>query len=222
MEDMGNVVSFPLRDRNWVLKVIIGWLISLVPLVNLLSVGYLTENIRMGMARRRELPDWQDIIGLFSLGITVFVIALLYLLIPMVVLLAGTGGALWAAVSGFRLGELLQVGFAGGVAVLGLILVVLVGVVVPLAIAHYLARGGFYSAFQVREIWERLQNILGEYLVWYLLYTIALIVLGWLSLVPYVGWILTGLLSFYASLIFANTVGYLYREAEQPRGRNLA
>lgn len=218
---MGSGVSFPLEDRNWALKVVIGWILSLVPVVNLLTVGYLAENVRMGLARRRQLPDWQDIVGLFALGLSVFVIAFLYLLIPMVVLLAGAGSALWA-LGGFRLGEVLQVGFAGGAALLGLGLVVLVGLVVPLAIAQYLDGGGFYGAFQVRGILARLQNILGEYLVWYLLYIIALVVLGWLSMIPYVGWILAGLPSFYASLVFANMVGYLYREGEQPRGRDLA
>ena len=68
------------KDANWLSKILVGALVSLVPILNFASYGYAvqtTRNIRDDEAT--PLPGWSGSIGkFFGEGLKLFVIGLLY------------------------------------------------------------------------------------------------------------------------------------------------
>ena len=84
--DIGKSFTFVFEDPNWASKIIIGGLITLIPIVGwLFVIGYLVaiaRNIING--DQQPLPEWSDFGQIFVDGIYGFVIAFVYVL-PIIV-----------------------------------------------------------------------------------------------------------------------------------------
>lgn len=84
--DIGRGLRFPLDDQQWVSKVLIGTLVSFVPILNIAAVGYMldvTRNVAGG--RDTPLPEWDNLGDKFVRGLIGTVIQLLWAL-PIVLL----------------------------------------------------------------------------------------------------------------------------------------
>jgi len=72
-------IQFPLKDEKWVTKVAIAIIAVLVPFLGwLVLLGYglrLIQNVLNGI---EALPEWDDLSGYFSSGLTVFLGTLIY------------------------------------------------------------------------------------------------------------------------------------------------
>ncbi len=78
--------THPFQDQNWLKKLAIGALISLVPVLNFALYGYLIrhyENTRQG--RDLPLPEWDNIGAMFVDGLKLLVVTLVYSL-PLLIL----------------------------------------------------------------------------------------------------------------------------------------
>ncbi len=70
-------------DRNWLKKCAIGGVISLVPIVNILSMGYLYQVFLEGKRGNEvKLPEWEDLKALFLDGLRFLVIGLVFAALP--------------------------------------------------------------------------------------------------------------------------------------------
>jgi hypothetical protein len=94
--DIGISFGYMFEDKDWLKKILIGGLISLIPIVNFAALGYLVQiirNVRDGQAL--PLPEWDQFGEYFVSGLWLFVIFLIYS-IPVIILacLQGVGTAL--------------------------------------------------------------------------------------------------------------------------------
>ena len=80
----------PLVDGGLV-KVIIGAVLNLIPIVNFLSCGYLLELTGNATHDRHEMPAWENWGEKFVKGFFVFIITLIYMLIPLIIVWACGG-----------------------------------------------------------------------------------------------------------------------------------
>ena len=80
--DFGRAFSFVFDDEDWVKKVGIGGLLSLIPIIGIFVVlGWgleITKRVIKGDAE--VLPDWTDFGGYLTKGFLVFLIAFVYTL----------------------------------------------------------------------------------------------------------------------------------------------
>ena len=84
--DLKRGLTFPTLDPEWITKILIGTLISLVPFLNFVAVGYaldVTRNVNNG--RETPLPEWNDFGGQFVRGLLAVIIQFLWAL-PLMVL----------------------------------------------------------------------------------------------------------------------------------------
>jgi hypothetical protein len=58
--DYGEFIKFPFQDREWLKKMVLGCIILIIPIVNILALGYFVECIRLGMQGKNFLPEWSD------------------------------------------------------------------------------------------------------------------------------------------------------------------
>jgi hypothetical protein len=136
--DIGRSFSYVTEDESWISKILIGGLISLIPIVGTLAVlGWVVQiarNVMQGVAK--PIPNWSDFGEKLSIGFGAFVVQFVYTLpllllycVSYVITIAGAGLASGSDSS------------AGGaiVGVLGLLFLLLILVAVVATIPFTLA-----------------------------------------------------------------------------------
>lgn len=79
--DITRAIGYPFKDGNAIVKILIGTVINLIPIVNFISYGYSARVVKEVMAGREEaMPEWDDWGGDFMRGLMLFLGYLLYFL----------------------------------------------------------------------------------------------------------------------------------------------
>lgn len=163
--DFGKAFSFVFEDEDWVKKIAVGGLISLIPVIGIfLVLGWGVEITKRVINGDVEvLPDWSDFGGYLSRGFMVFVIAFLIFLPVILVQSCGSGlpfltesydqealtTAMWVLSACFTCITILYS--------------IVAYMILPAAVARYAATGEFGAAFKLGEIFKVVRNNLGTY-----------------------------------------------------------
>ncbi len=214
--DIGRAFRFTFDDANWVVKVLIGGVISLLSFFLIpipLLVGYYLEVVEQ-TARGQDLPlpEWGDMGRLFRRGLTATVGYLAYTL-PLVLFVC----CLFLVMTMAGDNE----GAAGAVGLLVLcfyclmfLYAIFLAFWLPAATVRYLETGQLSGMFQFGTIWRFVQRNMGQYLAVILLY------LGASVVATVVGTFTCGLLSpwasFWSYLVGGNLLGQYWRLHSPP------
>ncbi|MEW6171790.1 MAG: DUF4013 domain-containing protein [Bacillota bacterium] len=208
MVNIERALRLPLVDGGFV-KVIIGAVLNLIPIINFLSTGYLLQLAHDAVNEKYEMPAWENWGEKFVNGFLVFIITLVYMLIPIIVGMASGG-----------LGQCFQGGysglFAGGLALATLIALV-IGFFVPMALTHYAATGSFGAAFGFGTIFSYIGRVFGSYILAYIFMIAMVFVLMLLSSIPLLGVIISILAGFYISCVGCILFADVYRQATRAK-----
>lgn len=98
--DFGKAFTYVFEDKNWMMKVLVGGLISLIPIAGAIIVlGYMLTTMKnVADGQPEPLPEWSNFGELFMKGLYAFVGVLVYFL-PVIVL-SCCMGVLTAVVGG--------------------------------------------------------------------------------------------------------------------------
>jgi len=156
MIDIGKALSFPTRSSNWKSKIIIGTVLTLVPIINFSSLGYIYKIYKAVLNREKlELPEWGDWRHLFLVGLRLAIIAFIYFIIPFVITAMGAGIIVFSSVIDPAAGSIgISIFIAGcALALFGLFLWLAVSLALPMALAHYAkSEEKFRSIFKLGDI----------------------------------------------------------------------
>ena len=197
---IGKSFTYVYQDAKWISKLLIGALVSIVPILNFAFVGYMTEIIRRVSRDDPEpLPSWDDFGKKFVDGLLlalaglVYSIPLILLSIPMIpVFMAASSGdsdAVMAAMTG------LGIVLGCLVALYGLFLTVFY----PAVQINFSRKGSFGSCFEIGKIIKVATGNFGNYLLAWLMYLVFALVIGTVGgilsgifgLIPCIGWIVS-------------------------------
>lgn len=194
MTDLRLLLGWPFKDREWLVKMLMGSVITIIPILNFLSFGYFIRCINYGWRGRRNLPYWADWPELFKDGLIAFIIALAYLVLPLLL------GAVIVTIPGIGI-------------VLASIIIFIMGLIIPMAIANYALHRNIRDAFRFGEILYITSRVFNLYILGCLAVTLG-IILGIVLLltIPYVGFT-GGVLIFYCGAVFSNFLGNIYHQA---------
>lgn len=194
MPDPKSVFSFPFKGYQWFLKLMAGSVITLLPLVNTMALGYFLRCINCGQRGRSQLPDWYEWRDYIRDGCMLLLIIVIY------TIAAGSIALLLLAIP------------AVGTILATLLLIILV-MWVPMAIANYAARYELRDAFMIIDIAGIIVRVAAIYSIVYLLALLIVILAGALLLAfPAIG-LLSGLIIFYTGVIYFYLLGSIHREA---------
>ncbi|MBU4436798.1 MAG: DUF4013 domain-containing protein [Candidatus Altiarchaeota archaeon] len=196
MVDFTRAIKRPFADLT---KFIIGAVLSIIPIVNILAMGYELKCAKSAMKGDYKLPEWTEWGDLFMKGLTLVVILVIYsvtvLIIPILLVV------MW------------QMGVLGSSALEGVVMVILgsfavLGIyVLPSVIMSFVANDfKFGAAFKVGEIVKKTLN--KDYFVTWLVvgvYSITLTIV--LSFIPLLG---TAIASFATGVTSMTAFGELY------------
>ncbi len=167
--DIGRAFTYVFHDEEWPKKVVIGGLISWIPVLALVADGYgirALRNAREG--RETPLPKWDDWGHDFVRGLSVFVAALV-LGLPMVV------SVFLGVVASAVLEEPACMWVVWCPGMLWALLVAFFG---PALRLQYAKHDSFGALFRLREVWHIVADRFGRYLVAVLMTVVATIVAG--------------------------------------------
>lgn len=226
--NIGKAYTYPFEDKAWTTKLGLAFVITIVPILNFATYGYLIEIMRRLLRGDPEpLPDWTGLGRKFMDGLMVFLAGLVYGLPILILLVLPLSLMLIPAVlagnaNTQNMGQMLST--AGGVALACLGCVALLyglalSVVFPCAYLQYARRGTFGAFFQLQEIFAMIGKDAGAFFTaWgiYLATTIALSLVagavgGLLGWIPCAGQLISIVISLgggiYVLLVFAHLFG---------------
>jgi MFS family permease len=196
--DVVEAFQTPMKDQTWVNKVVIGGLVNIVPIINFFAIGYMLTYLD-GLLKRghTELPEWSEWGELFFIGLKAFVIMVVYM-IGVIIL-----GVLSTLVGGML----------GGL--LAFVIFLAVMFFLPVALLRFVQEGyRIAPAFAFQEIYNLISAKKDEYILVYVIIVALCLVLGAVTKIPLLGWILGAFVFFYLSLCFCNLLTMVFSEAK--------
>jgi hypothetical protein len=190
-------------------------ILSIIPVLNLIVIGYQTRVVK-GTPSSSEPPPLVGYGELFIQGLKVAIAAFLYMLVPMILMLLG-GFSLIFHMAGarFRFPTAMGIGFLA----LGALLAFCMGIVAAMAIVHMVKNDDFGKAFAVGEILQIIGNIgWGKYVIWLVVTFVICMVVGSLGSIPFMGWILSAIVSPVLGVFVMRSAALIYSEGTTTTG----
>jgi len=215
IENFSNSLNYAKKLLDDGGKIIILTILYLIPILNWIVLGYGVRILREKPSSEAP-PKLDGYGGLLIDGAKVFFATSIYMIAPLVLIVLGITSL---AAGGFFIqqvaGSALALGGAGVTLVLvgviaGFFLLILLGV----GIAHMAITGKFGKAFAFGEIF-RIVNVIGKvkYLGWVIITgLIAILLVGLATSVPYIGWLLSAILSPFLTTFIFRSLGILYND----------
>ncbi len=210
--DIGSSFTFMFQDRDWLKKILIGGVISLIPIVNFAAMGYIVQlirNVRDG--EMLPLPEWDQFGECFVSGLYLFLVYVVYSL-PIILLacLQGVGTFMLGGVGDSSAAEDVATMYAIASACLSCLMGVwglFIGVISPALWVRFAETGAFGATLSLSGWWSVMRANLGNYLIVLILFWLVLTFLAPLGAIAcVVGIIFT---QFWAYLVVGNLMGQL-------------
>jgi hypothetical protein len=226
--NIGNAFSFVFEDEEWVSKILVGALITLIPIFGGFALmGYgiaVVRNVKSGSTR--PLPDWNDLGGYFMDGLMFWLVNLIYSL-PILILMcpialvwilpavAGEQEDLTAALTGVA-GVL-----SAGLGCLAVLYGILLGLLTPVLQIRYAEFGEIGACLRLGEVFRFLTAHIGGVVISQVILLVVGAVVGsvvggmatFLGMIPICGWIVAvalGLLMVPVSVWLTVFAGHMY------------
>jgi hypothetical protein len=216
--DIGRSFTYVTEDEEWWKKVLIGALLTLIPVVGqFYGLGYMLATLKNVIeGRETPLPEvLEDFGGKIVKGLLISVIIFVYML-PLIIVssCAGGGGAAFPELLDDEdTAGIIAAVWGGCFGCLSLLYGIVVSLFIPFVMAIYAETGQFGEAFKLGKIFAMLKSAIGPTIVALLVSALAGFVAGIAgSILCGIGIIAT---AFYAQLINAFLFGSLYNQARQ-------
>ena len=221
--DIGKSITYPFEDKEWAKKLLLGIIISIVPILNFAWIGYMLRTMRnVYDGAETLLPDWSEFGDKFVKGLLVSIASFIYSLPAWIVLIPA--GLLWIipALSRDQSTAQTMAGLVGVATLIGgccvTLYVLLLTFFLPAMYAHYSRLERFGACFQIREIFQLITHNLGNYfLAWLVAIVFGFVVglvfgfigglVGW---IPCIGWIIAWLVGGFATVWVSIVIAYLF------------
>jgi hypothetical protein len=229
-ENLGSSFDYAKKMLSDVGRLIVLIVLDVIPIVNWIVIGYAARVLRESPGSNVP-PKLEKYGDMFVDGAKIFFASLIYMIIPVALIGAGIASFF---VSIFARGGIVEPSsFATypGAAIFGGtgLALVLIGVVLAfffllllsVGVAHMIKTGKFGKAFAFGEILGIIRGIgWAKYVGWaILIFVIAVIVGGIAGAIPYVGWIISIVVSPILSVFIFRSLGLLYNEGAPPELR---
>ena len=184
----GNIsdsLQYPIK--NWVKLIILG-IILIIPIVNLIGLGYYLRIIKSTLAGLDELPDFERVGELFINGIKILIVCIIYAIVPLIF-------------------YALSFAFPGSVFfIIATIFVIIISIFAYMGIANMAYYNSEISAaLRYREIMDRIATIgWGNYILWWIILMLIITIAGFI--IDIVG----GILLFFVLGFLVFLLGYSY------------
>jgi hypothetical protein len=213
-ENFGNSFDYARKLLSDGSRIILLIVLDLIPIVNWILLGYGGRVLREAPSSEYP-PKLENYASMFIDGAKIFFGTLIYMAVPIVLIVLGAHSLVESSAMGEGVASSLLTGGAGVLALLvGLVLCFILLVLLGVGIAHMVKSGKFSKFFAFGEI-LRIINGIGKvkYFGWVILTgLIALLISGLAASVPYIGWLLSAMISPFLTVFIFRSLGDLYND----------
>ena len=206
--DIGKAFSYPFEDDEWLTKLFLGAIVSIVPILNFAWAGYTVDILRNVVdGVPRPLPAWSDFGDKFVKGFIIWIAGLIYALPAFIIGCLPLGLLIIpASMEGADFSDALAATFTGvGIFLICILALYLLALTFyyPAVYINFARKGTFGSCFEIGEIFRIISEHTSKYLTAWLISIVGAIVVTVvvmlvsfvLALIPCIGWILTWVIS---------------------------
>ncbi len=219
---VARALAFPLEERERMPRIVIGGAVGLALEALFVALGFLISGElaleaaplaqagnfpALGFALRvfqgalavpqaEAMPEWRRWPGLCVQGLLVFVLALVYGILPLLFVVSGFG----LLVKGDLILGLVMM-------LLGMLAGLTLGFFFPMGIARYLEERRVEAALNPAGVWSRIRKVLAEYVAAYLFTIASFIAAGLIGAIPFLGVLVWPFLTFYLMVAGARLFG---------------
>lgn len=219
-EISSNAFKYPFSDFKKVLMLGILSILSFLVIPAFLYLGYLFRILKASVAGVDELPKFGEWGEMFLDGFKVFVVLLVYTLIPTALIILGMWVSLLPLIAAQNAGSIalptISFGVISGLVIIGGILEIIISFLVIIALANMAYYGEIGAAFRFKGIIDKMGEIgWVDYLIWYvvmlMLWVVFLYISSFLVFPFIIGIILVPLIiSPYFMMFFARSTALIY------------
>jgi hypothetical protein len=220
--DVGKSIGYVFEDKKWTDKLLIGMLVSIVPIVNFALFGWVVDIMKNVSQRQPDpMPAWENFGDKFVKGLMLVVVSLIYMLPALVIGCVAIG--LPSLSGGLRdIGEREWLRMFLGTFTLSLCAISIYGLLIsflmPAISLNFARKGTFAACFEFGEIWRIMSRNLGDYIVSWLIIIVVSIGVSFvigiagtvLAFIPCLGWILAWILFGVSGVYIAAVFGHLF------------
>ncbi|MEM2219726.1 MAG: DUF4013 domain-containing protein [Candidatus Korarchaeum sp.] len=206
-ENLNRAASFTGKLFSDIGNLILLIVINLIPVVSFIFTGYMAKIIRESPEDPPKLSDYGK---LFVDGLLIFIAALIYALIPaLIMMVGGIGLTLPRESYGGVMSSLIFTPFL----IIGLILLFAFMFMGVIAIGNMVRTGNFSKIFAFSENWGLIERIgFAKYLIWLVIMFVILLIIGAIgSVIPWVGGAIAGV---FFGVFFGKSLALILDELE--------
>lgn len=204
--DYGKAIERPFTN---VKRLVIGILLSIIPIVSFITIGYFLNCARTAMKNDYTLPEWKEILNLFVKGILAIIIIMIYMLPALILFIIGiitlfVGGVTSLLTDPTQLIPSLLL--SAPIFIVALILFIIAGYIGASALVNYSIDFKFKDAFKLKKVMKK--AFTGKYfVVWILMLLYTIIISLIFGYVPMIGRAISG---FIVGVTFYTAIGRIY------------
>jgi hypothetical protein len=177
---------------------------------SILMMGYQLRTVKTTIMGKFEPPEFKEWGGMLIDGLKMFLVGLIYQTIPIIILIAGAVMIIAGSSTTKILGLLIML--------LGLVILLIVGIIMVMAISNMAYYGELGAALRFGEIKRRIASIgwlnyIMLLIILVVIYILIAVGAALVSLIPFVGLVLTCLLVYpFMYLFMYRAYGLIFRE----------
>ena len=191
-------------------RLVILIVLDIIPIVNFIVIGYFARCVKESPASRKP-PKIADYGDLWVQGAKIFLVSLVYMIIPAilfipVILMTFAWGFFWGFLA-FNWPLIVAL------AVVGLIISFLSTLILAMAIVNMIKKDDLGKAFALSEILDVIKRVgWGNYILWAIVIFVIGVIVSLVGMIPYVGWILSLIISPFLGVFVARSAALVYSE----------
>jgi hypothetical protein len=200
-----DIVSFIVFSVNtrYMLRWVSAGLILLIPIVNFLSVGYLSKASGMFLIGGVGLPTWEEKSEIFQRGAYLLYITILYLAVPSFLF------SCWFLLVSF--GNFFASFIGGIMKFLAAAAFVACSFFIPFAFCAFSEKMELRKAFDFEAIVYAVKEVWPSYVFGYLVSAVFIYLVFKFHRIPYIGFLLSSVLTYYILLVSTYYFTQLFR-----------
>ena len=189
-------------NSRYITRWIFAGLVLYIPVLNFLSLGFLSRTSRLVIIGGIGLPTWQEKYETAIEGVKLLFVFILYNAIPF-----------FLFSSGFFLTTLNTfTAFFGHIVIISsYIAFVACSFLIPFAFVTFSEQTDFRSALEFEKIFKGVKEVFFEYLIGYGVALCGLYLCKWIMRIPYPGFVLSSILTYYILLVSTYYFTELYK-----------
>jgi hypothetical protein len=218
-------VTCPMKDQNWIMKLLFSY-VALIPFGGFLLGGYQLRAIREYAREPKDsMPEWDNWVQLLIDGFLVTCLTFVYMLVPMALMFIAYLPMLLTVIGGAGMSsEDSSLQALGGItALLGPILTIVLMIVavlvsfvsaflLPMAMGIFAVTGNFFAAINPFGVLGKILSNFGSYIMVVLIPMILGLLINSVLAVTMIGTLLMFPAVLYISIVSAKMLGDMFRE----------